>query len=685
MSEYINCEIYISDYNRAVLKIGNWEYSGTPNLDSNDLINAHHNVARDPQLYGTLLFNALFPSDDDLLAGYRAAWALAKHQNKCLRFRLHIATNAPQELHSYEWERIYDRKLKIRLARSSEIVFSRYLGIDKNIPPPVVGSPKILVIVSSPSNISESGLAALNLNTISQLIIDGVSSIGAQVTIFNGAVTGANIRKQLVQGNFDTLHIHAHAVLSKDNQSIRLMLEKQNGQACYIDEEFLAEIFEGTDSIRLINLTACNSGIPLGDDPFGGLALTLVRLGCPAVIAMRNAIGIKSAELFTEHFYKNLALTGNVDSAANEARKQVWMEYKESRDWSIPTNFVRLADGKVWDIPNGAGPGPGIAPIRPSDLFWSSILQWIPMDKVVPIIGPNINHGQLFSNKEITDYWTKTHEYSRYNFPSNNRNDLPRVAGFVETISRSRKHPHVNLVQMIKENLLEREKIQERNSLSNLDLFGVIERISTRHFLADQDEPHYLLAQLPLSTYLTTNPDNFMFQALRYVSKAPRQQECLWQEVFGETKEYKQMRGTVENPLVFHLYGSARKPESIVLTEDDHLDFLRLISKEPWRLPLHIRSKLTESVLLFLGYNVRDLDFRILVKGVIEQLKKGVGLNRVIVLQIEPGEDLQQTLNDIQHLQNYLNDDCNNLEVIPCWLSLREFLVELLSRYKPKN
>lgn len=672
MAENLDCEINILNFTQAILIFSGDKYEGTPKLEN--LQARLLDAAVDAQQYGTILFDALFPPDDNLLAGYRAALAIARHQEKNLRFILHIANQAPGEIHAYDWERLYDPKSKSALSRSKNTAFSRSLSLSENKQPAVEGPPKLLLIVSSPINIAQRGLADIDHNQIVQIIKNAVSSITDDVEVFEEPVTGGNIRRRLVQGKFDTVHIHAHAVLPIDGGTIRLVLENQSGKPHFIDENFLAEIFDGVATgLRLINLTACNSGSPVVSDAFSGLGQTLVRLGCPAVIAMRDAIGMDSAEIFTEHFYESLALTGQVDAAANEARRQLWLFNHESLEWSTPTVFTQLKGGQVW---NPAQERLAQVIHNPGEIQLESILPFVHARKVVPIIGPDINRGQLLSNEQITEIWAEDNKYGQYNYPSNNRNDLPRVAGFLESMTPYPKSTHLNFLNILKNDLLEREKVQDRAPLKYLNLPDIISRMSNRHFERDADEPHRILAELPISTYLTTNPDGFMTEALKYVNKKAHREVCRWQEGDEEDDNYKALRGSGETPLIFHLYGSDQSHNSLVLTEDDYLDFLRLMSRDWWRIPAHIRATLTESLLLFLGYDVRDLDFRVLIKGVVEQLKK-TSHTRIAVLQIEPGKNMQQKLHELKHLQKYLDSDCIKLKIVPCWLSVREFLVEL--------
>src|SRR5882762_3244772 len=159
--EYLDCELYLSGYNQAVLRTLGTEYSGKPNLDE-EFQRRLLQASLDLTQYGTLLFEALFPYTDNLLVGYRSALAIARHGDKRLRFRLHIDRNAPSKLHALNWELLYDVKEKLSLSRSRDTVFSRYLSVDK----PKWGiqdvSPKMLVVFSTPTDASNYQLPTID-------------------------------------------------------------------------------------------------------------------------------------------------------------------------------------------------------------------------------------------------------------------------------------------------------------------------------------------------------------------------------------------------------------------------------------------------------------------------------------------------------------------------------------------
>jgi hypothetical protein len=678
-NEYIDCVLTISAHDRATFEfLKDMKFSGRPNLAPETLSPLLLAAELDARGYGKTLFDALFPSGDNLNAGYRLALALARLRGQSLRLRLQIDTNAPEDLYRLNWERLYDEKEKSTLSRSSETVFSRLPLLGREQKPLTDERRKLLVVVSSPSDSARLGLDSIDAPVVKQEIRDALIPLAATVDVefLEGAATPVRIREKLKE-NFHALHIQAHGMMHEDRVMSRLVLETEDGKAAPVSDNFFAELFDGLTALRMVTLVACHSGAQTGEDPFGGLALALVQQNLPVVIAMQQPISFEAAQDFNKYFYGELAKHGLVDAAINEARLKLRLSSTEvSDDWSAPVLFMRLDDGIIWQSAAAVAPATVAAVAEEEDLFWQPIVDAFHGGTLVPIIGSDINQGLLPSNTDVAALWTQYYEYRKYNYPGNNRNDLPRISRFIEARSRSLKAPHSRLLTLYKDEMLERVKKEERAKYKNAPLTDVITDLARDYFEIDHEAPHRVLADLKnISVYLTTTPDNFMAEALTYRGRTPRRVPILWQEGDAEPAEYQMLDGTPEKPLVWHLYGFAPKSSSLVLTEDDHLDFLRFISRDAWRLPAKLRSTLTEATLLFLGFNLRDLDFRILFKGVISQIQPRAG--RVAVLQIQPDKSHEEKMEDLQFIKSFLAEDSKYLQIDIRWLSVRNFLVQL--------
>lgn len=71
-----------------------------------------------------------------------------------------------------------------------------------------------------------------------------------------------------------------------------------------------------------------------------------------------------------------------------------------------------------------------------------------------------------------------------------------------------------------------------------------------------------------------------------------------------------------DRPTLIKLYGDLQQPDSLVVTDRDHLDLLRDRDREP--LIDEVRRTFRRNTVLFLGYNLADPDFRFLFDGIAE-------------------------------------------------------------------
>jgi hypothetical protein len=166
------------------------------------------------------------------------------------------------------------------------------------------------------------------------------------------------------------------------------------------------------------------------------------------------------------------------------------------------------------------------------------------------------------------------------------------------------------------------EDLQEDARLSTMSFSEVAERLNYPPFAEDEKNPLLLLAALPLPIYLTTSYHNFIEVALTKEGKNPRSEICYWNEhlasipsVFETDRKYEP---SPNEPLVYHLHGLDSYPTSLVLTEDDYLDFLVTISKNKEIISLPVRQALADSSLLLLGYSLRHWDFRVIFRGLVK-------------------------------------------------------------------
>jgi hypothetical protein len=123
------------------------------------------------------------------------------------------------------------------------------------------------------------------------------------------------------------------------------------------------------------------------------------------------------------------------------------------------------------------------------------------------------------------------------------------------------------------------------------------------------------IAALSCPVYLTTSYHTFLEEVLQGQGFVPRTDFFRWHEgltAIPSAIDEKDYQPSVQEPLVYHLLGLDRYPASIVLTEQDHLDFLLAASVGMASVEgifILVRQALAELGLVFLGYGVDDLAY----------------------------------------------------------------------------
>jgi hypothetical protein len=138
---------------------------------------------------------------------------------------------------------------------------------------------------------------------------------------------------------------------------------------------------------------------------------------------------------------------------------------------------------------------------------------------------------------------------------------------------------------------------------------------------------------------------------------------------------------TPDKPLVYHLHGIYEIPQSLVLTEDDYLDFLVAVSKDQNLLPPRIQAAFTDTSLLFLGYRIADWDFRVFFRILAEYLEISIRKKHYSV-QLVPG-DISEAQKE--KAQKYLDRYFADLEINVYWQDCRKFASELRKQWEAFN
>ena len=293
------------------------------------------------KIFGTRLFKTVFK--DDVYACYLRSIDDTLNQNKGLRIRLRI--NVP-EFHDLPWEFLYNPQFDQFLALSKDTPIIRYIELPYSTRALPVKSPmKILVMISSPD-----GYPALDVlqewdklnRSLKPLIDQGLVHLEQ---LENPTLSA--LQKRLRQEQVHIFHFIGHGKYFEDKQDGMLLLEDEQGRGKPTSGQHLGAILHDHRNLRLVVLNACEGARTSADDPYAGVAQTLVRQGIPAVLAMQFEIFEDAAMTLAQEFYSAIVDGYPVDAALSEARKAIFASNNDV-EWGTPVLFMRTPDGVLF-------------------------------------------------------------------------------------------------------------------------------------------------------------------------------------------------------------------------------------------------------------------------------------------------------------------------------------------------
>ncbi|HYI09893.1 MAG TPA: SIR2 family protein [Thermoanaerobaculia bacterium] len=134
------------------------------------------------------------------------------------------------------------------------------------------------------------------------------------------------------------------------------------------------------------------------------------------------------------------------------------------------------------------------------------------------------------------------------------------------------------------------------------------------------------LAELGFPFIATTNYDQLMEEALREKRRAVSI-SIYNKSSSATTSDYvgKEIDPTAAEPFLLKIHGDINMPESMVITDEDYIDFvLRMSDKEPFNpVPMSFKHPFAKYPTLFIGYSLLDYNLRLLFKTLRWNVDKG--------------------------------------------------------------
>jgi hypothetical protein len=334
---------------------------------------------------------------------------------------------------------------------------------------------------------------------------------------------------------------------------------------------------------------------------------------------------------------------------------------------------MRLKSGRLWYAP-------GFSEERRGLEKWPALVRNIRQGRCTPILGPGLTEHLVGSRQQIAHRWAET-----YQFPmaTHDQENLPQVAQYL-AVNQDAMFLRDELQAYLCREMRERYGIGSADDACDASLNDLVSMVGAQFRASDPAEPHRVLAQFPLPIYITANFGNVLAEALEEAGKEPKVELCRWNEyiemvpsVYDEKPGY---RPTEKSPLIYHLFGHLKEPDSVVLTEDEYFDYLIGVTRDKDLIPPVVRRALADTALLFLGFRMEDWDFRVLFRSLMSQEgRRRRSRYAHVAVQIDPEEGRIQ---EPERARRYLESYFQGADISIYWGSVRDFIRELQQHWE---
>lgn len=643
-----------------------------------------------PAVYGKLLVDGLF-ADTAVRKEFDNACTAAAAQGRKLRLRLAVDRSAPL-LHNVRWEMLHHPATNSPLALSDQFLLSRFLaGSDwGTVRLRPKGNLRALVVVANPDGLAQyPDLGPVAVKDEVARARQALGAIFVEPPLVTDVVNATRVTIPALitalRRGYDILYLVCHGV-HRDKPTpygppdTYLYLDKEAGGVDIVGGANLITALRDLDATlrpSLVILASCQSA-GTGHSTDGGLLAALgprltQEASIPAVLAMQGKVTMPTVAAFMPTFFSQLADHGQIDRALIAARTAV----SNQDDWWTPALFMRLRGGRLWYTPR-------LASDKGEYAAWDDLTAAIEGGKCTPILGPGLIDFLLGTPQEIAARWA---EAAGFPLAPEQVRHLPQVARYLATMQSS-AYPSTQFTRYLRAELWRRHPDKLAGQAKTAELTQLIQVVGQQRRQANAAEPYRVLAGLPIPIFITANPDALLVDALREAGKDPQEAICPWSEAIQQPVAPKladpTYKPSVEAPLVYYLFGALSQPDSLVLTEDDYFNFLIWVSKDRTRgegakILKDVSKAWSSNALLFLGFQVMDWDFRVLLHSMIDA-EAGLHPKRhsSVAVQIRPEEGpFLQPERAARFLEQYLSHFRDTIKMNIYWGSHEDFISAL--------
>jgi hypothetical protein len=329
---------------------------------------------------------------------------------------------------------------------------------------------------------------------------------------------------------------------------------------------------------------------------------------------------------------------------------------------------------------------------------WENILPNISKGCVIPVISGSFRMEQIFHELVEDDESTVVEELiaewaRQIGYPMQDSYNLAQVAQYYFVERNDDPSARTEVVSFLKKFLwnMANTDVEDPALAAGLEsrieamrFSDLVEELDYPKFPNGTEDPLRILARFPLPIYITTSQSDFIERALEAEGKRPSTQICFWSgemtNIREEHRVNRKLAPSATSPLVYHLYGLEDYPQTLVLSEDDYINFLIAVaedtnSKNP-KIPLFLRRSVAESQLLLIGYRLSGWDFRVLFRLIMKFRVAGFSPPGMLIQlrnrEYEPSND-----KTIEYLTRYFGKKAFDIE----WKDADAFIQKLWNEW----
>ncbi len=630
-----------------------------------------------------------------------------------VRMRLRFGPGA-EALHAVRWERLLDPDDRTaRLAMHEGLYFSRWIDSPhaRTATLRTWREMRAVIAVAGWGDDVEIGGRWFAAVDTDDEIERATTSLATRHIVTVGRSEAASVDNIVAamgrRDGCDVLYLVCHGFTHEG--ATRLLLHSAHGKPEIVPAEDLVRRLRTrlTTLPRLVIVVSCQSaqaGATRNGGQLQALGPQLAKIGIPAVVAMQDDITLETATAFFPALVAELRNELEVDQAMARARERV----ATRPDWWVPVLFTRQRHSRVAYRSGFAS--------KPQD--WDALVEMIGGKEVTPVVGRRLLAPYVGDLRELARDWARTFEYPLQ--PPFDE-DLPQVAQYLANV-KGPNFPRQRLRRFIARQLLsihgddlkgdlpkplkkldpakpaDMDKIS-RQVARNPELLDELLRAAGRaRRKRDPTDGHAVLARLEQEVYLTTQASSLLTDALAEREHVePAVEYFRWREDAQEVgrdgavaiqdeagrpvvrwprdnhNPY-DVQGSLSAPLVYHLFGHIRFPNSVVLTEDDYFDYMYAAGrKKADEVPWQIQNRVMTTSLLLVGFGIDEWSFRVLFRF-LQSLKPAPGSRlENVAVQLDPQE---RGLRSVEQYKAYL-EKALGADFSIYWGSAQEFLSEL--------